>query len=434
MATKLVHKYAPYGTAKEFLVAKDSEILYCGAAGTGKSRACLEKIHIVAMKYPGARILMVRKNFSRLADSVVRTYENHVATQHIESGEVAFFGGSPREAASFRYKNGSAIVLGGMDKSLKIMSTEYDIVYVNEANELTENDWESLTTRLRNGKVPYQQLIADCNPDTPTHWLKVRCDKGKTRYIASRHEDNPVFFNQLTGEMTIKGKNYIEGILDNLDSLRKERYRYGRWVAADGLVYDNFDPSIHIHKEIKEPPKNWDRYLSIDFGYNDPFVCQFWAVNDGIMYLYKEVFRTQVLLEDHAKLILDLLKNEPRPKKIITDHAAQERKILEKYLKMPVTLANKKINEGIQATSSRLIVRDNGKPKLYLCQNAVVHRDNYLEESKKPCSTLEEITGYVWNKEKDIPIDANNHGMDAMRYMVSHLDLSSNARADRTLG
>jgi phage terminase large subunit len=151
------------------------------------------------------------------------------------------------------------------------------------------------------------------------------------------------------------------------------------------------------------------------------------------MYLYKEIFQTQVLLEDHAKLILELLKNEPKPKMIITDHAAQERKILEKYLKLPITLANKKINEGIQAVSSRLIVRDNGKPRIYLCENAVVHRDNSLEESKKPCSTLEEITGYVWNKEKDTPVDKDNHGMDAMRYMVAQLDLGTRARADRFL-
>ena len=63
------------------------------------------------------------------------------------------------------------------------MSTEYDMIYVQEATELTEDDWEALTTRLRNGRAPIQQLIADCNPAEPTHWLKARCDSGQTRML-----------------------------------------------------------------------------------------------------------------------------------------------------------------------------------------------------------------------------------------------------------
>jgi len=429
-----VHTYAPYGTAIELLMAKDREVLYCGPAGTGKSRACIEKLHILAMKYPEANILMIRKTQASQASSTAKTYEAHVAKEHLATGEVQFFGGSTREPPSYRYKNGSRIVLGGMDKDKKVLSTEYDIVYVNESNELNENDWEILTTRLRNGKIPYQQLIADCNPDMPTHWLKIRCDKGMTRMIESRHEDNPVYFDQKTREPTVDGKNYLMG-LDALTGVRYLRYRKGIWAAAEGLVYDGFDPSIHIHKEIKEPPKDWTRYLSIDFGYNDPFVCQFWAVdNDGTLYLYKEIYKTQDIVENHAKTIRALLEKEPRPKAIITDHSTDTRKTLEKHLGMPTKPAYKKITEGVQAVASRLQMQGNGKPRIYLCRDALVNRDLELESSKRPCSTLEEITGFVWNKKKDMPEDGNDHGMDAMRYMVAHLDLGSTARADRTFG
>ena len=54
---------------------------------------------------------------------------------------------------------------------VEIMSSEYDVIYVQEATELVEDDWEALTTRLRNGKVTFQQLMADCNPGPPQHWL-----------------------------------------------------------------------------------------------------------------------------------------------------------------------------------------------------------------------------------------------------------------------
>ena len=44
------------------------------------------------------------------------------------------------------------------------MSTECDMISRQEATELELADWLALTTRLRNGVMPYQQLIADCNP------------------------------------------------------------------------------------------------------------------------------------------------------------------------------------------------------------------------------------------------------------------------------
>lgn len=419
----LIHTYQPYGNAIELFYSRDPEVLYEGAAGTGKSRACIEKLHLLAMKYPDARILMVRKTLVSLSGSGIQTYEQHVAKEHIASGEVVFFGGSTREPASYRYKNGSRIVLGGMDKALKVMSTEYDIVYVQEATELTENDWESLTTRLRNGRIPYQQLIADCNPDMPTHWLKVRCNKGQTKSIPSRHEDNPVLFNQATGLHTPAGAAYMSA-LDNLTGVRYERLRMGIWAAAEGLVYEEYNSSTHIYNAIKEPPKDWTRYLSIDFGFTNPFVCQFWAVDhDGRLYLYKEIYRTRGLVEDHAKVIKDLLRNEPKPRYIITDHDAEDRATLEKHLGMSTTKANKNVSEGIQATASRMKVQPDGKPRIYLCRDAIVERDSLLENEKKPCSTLEEIAGYVWNTDKDAPVKLNDHGMDAMRYMVAHLDI-----------
>lgn len=418
-----VHHYQPFGNAIELFYSRDPEVLYEGAAGTGKSRACIEKLHLLAMKYPDARILMVRKTLVSLSGSGIQTYEQHVAKEHLATQEVQFFGGSTREPASYRYKNGSRIVLGGMDKALKVMSTEYDIIYVQEATELTENDWESLTTRLRNGKIPYQQLIADCNPDMPTHWLKIRCNKGLTKSIPSKHEDNPVLFDQHTGLVTPAGAAYMKA-LDNLTGVRYERLRMGIWAAAEGLVYEGYSPSIHIYDKAKQPPKEWTRFLSIDFGFTNPFVCQFWAVDgDGRAYLYKEIYKTRTLVEEHAKQIKELLKNEPTPQYILTDHDAEDRATLEKHLGMATHKANKNVSEGIQAVASRIKVQPDGKPRIYLCRDAVVERDPLLENEKKPCSTLEEIAGYVWNTDKDAPVKSNDHGMDAMRYMVAHLDI-----------
>jgi PBSX family phage terminase large subunit len=159
--------------------------------------------------------------------------------------KVEFFGGSKLEPAQFRYANGSRIVVGGLDKPTKIMSSEYDLAYINEGTEASEEDYESVSSRLRYGVMPYQQLITDCNPDAPTHWLNQRANAGKTKRILTRHEDNPVLFDPSTREWTRRGAEYIAR-LDRLTGVRFKRLRLGLWVAAEGQVYEGFDPAMHV--------------------------------------------------------------------------------------------------------------------------------------------------------------------------------------------
>jgi phage terminase large subunit len=385
----------------------------------------------MAMLNPGMRALMVRKTAVSLSSTGLVTFREHVAKEHIASGEVQWYGGSPQEAACYRYKNGSVIVIGGMDKAMKIMSSEYDIVYVQEATELTENDWESITTRLRNGKVSFQQIMADANPDVPTHWLKRRCDEGRTKYIASRHEDNPVLYRR-DGTLTPAGAAYMSR-LDKLTGVRFQRLRLGNWVAAEGLVYEEFDNAIHVRKALAQPPRDWPVYLSIDFGYTNPFVCQFWTRDpDGRLYLYREIYQTKTLVEDAAQLIKGELKLQRHPavSYVICDHDAEDRATLTRHLGMATVPARKTKADGLQAVAGRLKVQGDGKPRLYICRDALVARDRSLEGEAKPMSTEQEIVGYVWDRRpgrppKEEPVKEDDHGMDAMRYMVAHLDLKS---------
>jgi PBSX family phage terminase large subunit len=440
------HRYQPYGTAIEAFRFKGPELLYAGPAGTGKSKCLLEKLHAVALKYPGMRGLIVRKTLASLGSTALVTFEEHVAKEHLANGDVQWFGGSAKEAACYRYKNGSRIVVGGMDKSMKIMSSEYDIVYVQESTELTEEDWEAITTRLRNGKMPYQQIIADANPDVPHHWLKIRCDTGKTHHIRSRHEDNPILFHQnpdgTTGGLTPVGEAYMSK-LDALTGVRYMRLRKGIWCAAEGLVYEEYDPNIHVRRPMRIPPISWTRYITVDFGYTNPMVVQFWAEDeDGRLYLYKELYATKTTVEDMAPKIKEAmnLKKEPRPRMIICDHDAEGRAVLEKHLGMSTKAAKKTVEDGIQAVKMRLKPSEtDGKPRLFLCEGALVEADKDLQDRKKPTCTQEEIVGYIWDRgttkaqldgkpPKEQPVKEDDHGMDAMRYMVAERDLKSRPR------
>lgn len=408
----------PYGGALAIMRYKGNEAVLSGPAGTGKSRACLEKLYIAANNYPGMRALMVRKTRESLTQGAMVTFEQKV----LPEGTPVFYHGGDHE---YRFPNGSVIVVGGLDKASKVMSTEYDMVYVQEATELTENDWESLSTRLRNGVMPYQQIIGDCNPDAPTHWLRTRADRGALLMLESRHEDNPT----VTPEYLAK--------LDALTGVRYLRLRRGIWAAAEGMVYEEYDPAAHLIDRF-DIPAEWPRFWSVDFGYTNPFVWHAYAQDgDGRLYRYKEIYMTGRLVEDHARDILAATRGESRPQRVYCDHDAEGRATLDKYLGLKTTPANKAITAGIQSVQARLRKQGDGKTRLYLMRDSLVERDPVLVEKRLPTSTEEEVPGYVWNvtggrKKGEEPVDKDNHGMDTLRYMVHTMDAPQPSRKLRS--
>jgi phage terminase large subunit len=402
---------------------RQKEILLSGPAGTGKSRAALEYLNWIAMENPGCRLLMMRKTRRSLTESGMVTFANKV--KHDAQG-IAW----NSTTQQYRYPNGSILAVGGMDKPAKIMSSEWDIIYVQEATELAEEDWEAATTRLRNGAVPFEHIIGDCNPDAPTHWLRQRAQSGRLLMLESRHEDNPA----VTAEYLMR--------LDELSGVRYKRLRLGLWAAAEGMVYDMWDPPKHIVPRFPrsegnprgDPPKEWPRYLSIDFGYSAPFVCLWWAQDpDGRLWNYREIYRTGRLVEDHAAHIKresrwESKNGDPLPRLIICDHDAEGRATLERHLGMMTLNATKNLTAGIQAVSARLREAGDGKPRLYFLDNSLVDEDPTLRERKQPLSVTQEFESYVWAKHsdgsyKEEPIDDYNHALDSLRYMVADRDL-----------
>lgn len=434
MTLVIEHDYHHRGAVTDLFRDRSPEILLSGPAGTGKSRGCLEKLYVAACKYPGMRGLMVRKTAVSLTTTALVTWSKQVAVDSIKAKHVVYYGGSSQEPAGYRFNNGSFIGVGGMDKPTKIMSSEYDMVYVQEAIELTEEDWESITTRLRNDVMPYQQIIADTNPSTPTHWLRQRVNRGATRLLDSKWADNPVIYPQ-PGVLSEPGREYLSK-LANLTGVRKARLHGGLWVAAEGIIYEDWDESIHIvdRKDVMAKGwSEWPRYWSIDFGYTNPFVCQRWAIDpDGRAILYGETYQTKTLVEDHAAELKRILEHEPRPRVVVCDHDAEDRATFERHTGLSTTAANKTVSEGLQAVAGRLRPAGDGQPRLMFMRDAVKRRDQSLLDARKPASTVEEIPGYVWEQprrddqqSKDQPHKQDDHGCDAMRYLVAELDLGA---------
>ncbi len=397
------------------LTSDAPELIVSGPAGTGKSRTCLEKLHAMAIAWPRSRHLIARKTRASLTETGLVTFERDVLGPH----HPAAAGASRAFRQAYRYPNGSEIIVGGLDKPGKVLSAEFDLIYVQQAEEVTEEDWETLSTRLRNGRMPFQQLLGDCNPSSPRHWLKRRADLGLTPMLESRHEDNPALW--MNGAWTEYGSRYMAR-LDALTGVRKLRLRYGRWVQAEGVIYEGWDPLVHQVDRF-EIPASWRRFRTVDFGFTNPFVCQWWAIDeDGRMFLYRQIYRTRRTVRAHAEQI-NTLTGEESIEITVCDHDAEDSATLQEC-GIATTPAEKAVSVGIQAVQERLKIQPDGRARLYIVRDSLVETDELLEEAKLPLSTEQEFDGYVWaNKDaREEPVKKDDHGMDALRYAVMYVD------------
>jgi len=407
-----------YGGNHDFLSSKSPEAMLHGPAETGKTFALCLKIHLCACKYPRSKIALVRKTQTSCYNTVVRTFTDKILGPDISKWPCEPYGGM-NKPERFNYHNGSSVLIVGMDKASKVLSAEFDILAVNQSEELTLDDWEICTTRTtgRAGNMPYAQTIGDMNPAYPAFWVYHR---PSLKLFYSRHKENPALFDQCTNEITAQGKRTMS-VLGALTGLRKIRLLEGKPAMAEGAIYAEWDDSIHLIDKF-DPPSDWRRFRAIDFGYTNPFVCQWWAVdNDDRLYLYREIYHTRRTVRAHCEQINELSKDE-HIEATICDHDAEDRATLRENGIYNIA-AKKSISVGIEKVIERLKMRDDGRPGLYIMRDALVETDQSLKTLRMPVCTQEEIPGYVWanSKTKEIPVKKDDHGVDAERYMVMHL-------------
>lgn len=415
------------GKAKEFWHCQGHELILSGPYETGKTFAALSKLHAMLCLFPRSRALFVRKTYASLISSAVVTYEQKVLPIPIshEQCPVKKLGGS--SPSEYHYPNGSQIILGGMDNADKFLSAEFDFVYANQTEELLLDDWEKLVARAsgRAGNSPYPQVMGDCNPGGPTHWILSR---GGLRLFPTVHEDNPRLYNDQTRQWTTAGRRTM-GILDSLTGLRYKRGRLGLWAAAEGQIFD-YEQETHLIDRF-DIPDDWERFRAVDFGFGVPFVCQWWAIDpDMRMYMYREIYMTSRTVRRHSEKINELSEGE-NIQYTVCDHDAEDRATLEEN-GIYTTPARKEVTVGIEKVQDRLAKSKDGRPRLYFLRDSLVETDLDRENLHRTIRTVDEFGGYVWkppessrtgeSAKKEEPIKRDDHGMDAVRYAVMSVD------------
>ena len=437
--TQDVLKYAAAGGRDRKVV----EIILHGPGGTGKSRGILTWLWWLMDNYTALyperpadktlRILMCRETRVSLTQSGLTTWEDAV----VPAGHPMLQGAGKAQRQSYVHPGtGAELVLAGMDEPTRLFSTDYDIVYIQEATEITENAWESLRRGLRNWALPFQMLVGDCNPDSPRHWIRRRMLDGRTEMWKSEHWDNPRWWarnEQGKWDWTPEGSAYRDS-LSKLTGVRRRRLFLGEWVSAEGAVWEEFDETRHIVDEA--PPVRWT-IGAVDWGFTAPGVMQVWGV-DGDMraYCLREHYQTQKQLDWWAETIANEYKQH-RMQYVVADPSRPDAIRLvndilaSKGFPRLMREANNRRAEqgadlgGIDLVRKKLLMQGDGKPQLMWVKGYLHSRDQLLHEKGDACCTTEEIPSYVYakvddgkrNKERTDP-NCADHGCDALRYMA----------------
>jgi phage terminase large subunit len=290
-----------------------------------------------------------------------------------------------------------------MDNPDKVLSSERDGIYVNQAEGLTVNDWETLGTRAtgRGAVMPYTILMGDCNPGGSKHWIRERAKAGKLHLVRTTHRDNPTLFDPATGEITPQGRRTM-ATLDALTGVRRKRLLEGIWATAEGAVYDMFDPAVHVQERDASEFQRWA--LAMDEGYTNPAVILLIGIDDdGRLHIAREFYKRGVL---QSAVVAQALEwwNANRCEIAAVDNSAAG--LIADLQDAGVNAIGTKgrVLDGITSVQDLLKVQGDGKPRLTVDPGCI--------------EAINEFESYSWKPEKDEPVKLYDHAMDALRYAV----------------
>lgn len=394
------------------LYDKSFTILLSGSAGGGKSRLGLEIVHRYMQRWPGAPGLMMRKAREWTEKSIVPFLKQSVigktgVAEHKKGDKL------------FQYTTGSTLYYGGMkddEQRESVRSIGGDgglgIALMEEGNAFDEDDYDELIGRMRSPFADYRQIIVMTNPDAPTHWINRRLILGgEASVYYSGAKDNP--FNP---------PEYIDN-LNKMRGLLYQRLVLGKWVQAEGVVFDNFDSSLgaNVDPEAEYNPE-WRVVWGVDDGYvrgkgpgdasYHPRVILFANITpQGAVHVFDEYVACEELSEHSVANALE--KPYKRPDIAYVDSSAKE--LLARLWGSGVTAtgATHPVGEGIK--NVRRFICDHNNVRL-------------LKVNPRCTHLIRELASYRYDSGSKLaqagepkPLKIDDHGPDALRYLMWHL-------------
>lgn len=267
----------------EFFKARARFIAYGGARGGGKSWAVRKKAAGLALSYPGAGILIVRRTFPELR-------ENHILPMTADLAGVARYRDADK---SFTFPGGSRIVFGYCSSEsdvLQYQGQEYDVIFMDEATQFTEFQFTTLTACLRGANDFPKRFYLTCNPGGVGHaWVKrLFIDR---RYKKTEHPEDYVFIaaNVYDNHALMEHDPDYVRMLENLPEEQRRAWLLGQWDIFEGQYFAEFDRNVHVCRP-HGIPAHWRRYVTLDYGMD--MLAALWVAVDeqGRAVVYRELY------------------------------------------------------------------------------------------------------------------------------------------------
>ena len=403
------------GPQEDFLAAGETDVLYGGAAGGGKSYAML----VDPLRYAhrsAHRGLIIRRSMPELRELIDKSRELYPK---------AFPGCKYKEVEKlWNFPSGAKIEFGFLERDADVYRYQgqaYSWIGFDEITHLpTEFSWNYLASRLRTTDPEitcYMRCTANPGGAGAT-WVKKRyidpspphepfegADGLTRKFIPARLQDNPFL---------AKDGRY-EKMLQALPPTQRQQLLEGNWDVAEGAAFTEFMPHLHVITPF-EIPVHWERVKGIDYGYASESACIWGAVDpsDGTLIVYRELYQKGLLGTELADLITNMELQDPFSVQGVLDTACWSRTgttgptIGETLVRAGHKLrrADKNRIQGKIQIHEYLKVMQSGRPRIQIfntCPNLIRELQSIPLDKRNP---------------EDVDTHAPDHAYDALRYLI----------------
>ena len=293
----------PNPKQRSFFASRAKYTAYGGARGGGKSWALRRKLIALCLRYPGISCLIVRRSYPELKS-------NHVIPILKEYGGALCYNESEK---AFVFPSGSRIALGYCSNdrdALRYQGQEYDIIAIDEATQLTENQFAIFKACLRGvGEYP-RRMYLTCNPGGVGHaWVKrLFIDRD---FRAGECGEDYAFVSALVYDndtLMQRDPEYVKQ-LESLPPKMRDAWLLGKWNVFEGQFFSEFDYNTHTTDPFSIPD-TWNRFVAFDYGF-DRLAALWLAVDfEENVYVYRELCESSLTLSQAAERIASLCLDE----------------------------------------------------------------------------------------------------------------------------
>lgn len=296
----------------DFIKSEAFETLFGGAAGGGKSHGQLIDALLYALKYPRSSQIIFRSTFADLEKSLIRK------SRDIYPQSIASYNDSKH---TWKFKNGSIVDFGYIQYEKDVyqyQSAEYDVIRFDELTHFTEFEYTYMISRCRGANNYPKRIKSSTNPGGIGHtWVKKRFidigepNKIHTCKLETGEESTRIFIPSLVTDnkfMLEYDPDYVKR-LDNLPEKERKALKFGDWDIFDGQFFSEFNRRIHVCEPF-QIPKNWNRYISFDYGL-DKFAVLFIAVDSkNRAYVYNEIHKENLIVSEACQMLKSYMRGK----------------------------------------------------------------------------------------------------------------------------